>query len=364
MKPELYIGLMSGTSVDAVDAALVDIRDTITVLASTELAYPAELQAQCLALFEPGSNEVERLGALSAQLSELYIKATDKLLKLSGHKSSDVIAIGNHGQTIRHRPNQQHAFSLQIGDNYRLANQTGIAVIGDFRSQDVALGGQGAPLTPAFHQFLAGDQHCAFINIGGIANITAIGQTLRGWDCGPGNALLDAWFRKHHPNSAVGYDKDGRWAQSSEASEALVNQLLKHSFFTREPPKSTGKEEFTLGWLNRELEAHCELTPARVQASLLELSARCIARDLNKLNCHVAYLCGGGIYNPALVSRLQQLCNAELKSSEELGVAPDCMEAAAFAWLAQRHVHKLPGNAPTVTGAKREAVLGCLYLPG
>jgi anhydro-N-acetylmuramic acid kinase len=363
----LFIGLMSGTSADGVDAALLDCSNAQPgLVAHVFQAFPAEIRDQILALFEPGQNEIDRLGSLDKRLSALYAAAVESLLRRAKIPSEAVLAIGLHGQTIRHRPDGNTPFSLQIGCPSRLADKTGIAVVHDFRRADITLGGQGAPLVPAAHRvlFSSPTEARAVINLGGIANITYLPalsnrlETALGWDTGPGNCLMDAWIHQH---SQQRFDLDGLWALSAEPDAALVALALEHPFFARKPPKSTGRETFTLGWIQRLLQERPPLPPAVVQASLLELTAQSVTRSLATTAAHVAFLCGGGAMNGALVSRLQSLNpHCQVSSTESVGYAPESIEALAFAWLAYRFWMGLPGNLPAVTGARQEAILGSL----
>ncbi|WP_370981413.1 anhydro-N-acetylmuramic acid kinase [Agaribacterium sp. ZY112] len=364
-RPERYIGLMSGTSVDGIDAALLEIDNTsIKLIAHHEAVFDSDLQQQILDLFEPANNEIDRLGQVDIALAEAYAQAVKSLLQQNQIEPSTIRAIGCHGQTIRHRPNLDKGFTLQIGDANLLATQCGIEVVADFRRKDIALGGEGAPLSPAFNAFLAQGEKCAFLNIGGIANISLIDTEVQGWDTGPGNGLIDAWFRRHHQQHKQSYDKNGSWAKTGQCSEQLLKLLLQHSYFSKRAPKSTGKEEFTLGWLDSIVEQEHPISPEDVQATLVELSAISIANELNEQAQGLkVYVSGGGIHNKYLMQRLSKYSKSQLCSSAELGINPDWMEAAAFAWLAQRFITRQTGNIPSVTGAKRSAVLGSLYLP-
>lgn len=365
-----YIGLMSGTSVDAVDAVLVDFQGPAPVLLHTySEPIPPSLRAQIIELFTPGPDEIDRMGALHRQLGYLYSSAVTALLTLAEVPTTQILAIGNHGQTIRHRPNPaaEHAFSLQIGDHHYLAQTTGICVVGDFRGRDIAVGGQGAPLVPGFHQAVFGSATASrcVLNIGGIANLTYLpgeGACI-GFDTGPGNGLMDAWIQRHQN---LAFDADGLWAASGSVDSGLLVQLLSHPYFSQPPPKSTGKEEFTLAWLETVL-AHCApIEAANVQRTLLELTAVSISRTLERFcpDCDDIYLCGGGVNNQLLWSRLEALLQKPLSTTAALGVPPQWVEAMAFAWLAKRCLDGLPGNVPSVTGAGQAVVLGAIYPAG
>jgi anhydro-N-acetylmuramic acid kinase len=358
---------MSGTSADAVDASVVDIRpDAIRVIASAALPIPSSIRTQIIALFDAGSNEIERMGALDRSLGELFADAVHQLLAKSGIPASAIRAIGSHGQTIRHRPRPDAGlpFTLQIADPNTIAERTGITTVADFRRRDVACGGQGAPLTPAFHDavFAADDEVRGVLNIGGIANLTILnlGQPVLGFDTGPGNGLMDAWISHCQGKS---YDINGQWAATGKVDQPLLEQLLLHPFFQLSPPKSTGREEFTLQWLLMQL-ARCGDRPAHdVQATLAELTAISISAQIERQNpVSRLFLCGGGAHNDFLLKRIQAyLPNCLIQTTAELGIPVDDVEAAAFAWLAHQTMERLSGNLPSVTGAKRAVVLGGVY---
>lgn len=360
---------MSGTSADAIDAALVEFDgDQLEVLAASTTPLPFGLRDQILSLYEPGTNEIDRLGSLDQALAKCFAQAASQLLENSGKSAEDVAAIGSHGQTIRHRPRPASGlpFTLQIGDPNSLAELTGITTVADFRRRDMAANGQGAPLTPGFHRAVFGRPGCnrAIINIGGIANITWLPATgpVTGYDTGPGNGLMDAWiFNSLQRN----FDADGDWAAQGTVDSTLLAQLLEHPYFRLPPPKSTGREEFHWRWLESLLKQHPNLPPENVQATLLELTARSISREVTALQADAElYICGGGASNTALMARLQVLMpQAKVSTTASLGIPPDYVEAVAFAWLAMRTLSGLPGNLPDVTGAEREVVLGGIY-PG
>lgn len=366
----LYLGLMSGTSADAVDAALVDFSGPEPELrASLATPIPAALKTAITSLYLPSSNEIDRLGALDSQLGHFFADCALHLLYQARVAPKEVYAIGSHGQTIRHRPRPQQSrpFSLQIADPNIIAEQTGITTIADFRRRDMACGGQGAPLAPGFHQavFAKPGHHRAVLNIGGIANLThlpANGSTT-GFDTGPGNGLMDAWILHHQD---LPYDRDGRWAASGKVNEPLLQRLLGHPFFGLPTPKSTGREEFSLSWLMSVASTEDIAVPADVQRTLLALTVTTIAEAVRH-QCPSGtdiFLCGGGVHNSLLLNTLQQaLPDHPLASTEALGVAPDWVEAMAFAWLAMRTLQGLSGNLPSVTNASRPAVLGGVY-PG
>lgn len=354
---------MSGTSLDGVDAALVEFNASgdITIKATSFVEFPDELRTQLLDLNLPGANEIERSHLLSNRLSHLYAHAVGVLLQSTDLPVSAVSGIGCHGQTIRHRPDL--GFTTQIGNPALLAELTGIPVIADFRSRDVAAGGHGAPLVPAFHQaiFRHTDTHRVIVNIGGISNLTnlpPVGAVI-GFDCGPANILLNGWINRH---LGLNYDTDGNWASSGVPIPDLLGSLLAHQFLSLQPPKSTGRDDFHIGWLDTFISPGFK--PVDVQATLLEFAARCISDAISK-HCAPAteiYLCGGGAHNLALVTKLRSLLPMQrIGLTDELGISVDWVEAVAFAWLARQTTLNLPGNLPNVTGAKGPRVLGAIY---
>lgn len=366
---ELYIGVMTGTSVDAIDVALIACdAHNVRLLASHGHPFPEPLRAEVIALCQTGPDEIERLGRLDRQLARLMAEAVLALLDKTGISADQIRAIGSHGQTVRHRPEGQDGFTLQLGDANTLALLTGIAVVADFRRRDIALGGQGAPLVPAFHKavFQSEQESRVIVNLGGIANITVLPKDpaapVFGYDTGPANTLLDAWSLRHR---GTVLDDGGRWAASGQADERLLTALLKDDYFARPAPKSTGREYFHLAWLDSQLAQQPASLPAHtVQATLLELTARSVADAVHQAlpTTGSVFLCGGGVHNHTLVTRLQALLpQLTLSTTDALGVGADWVEAMAFAWLAQRYCHGLPGNLPEVTGASRAAVLGGYY---
>ena len=357
----LYLGLMSGTSLDGVDAVVVDFgHKEPRLLASSLLPFDAKLKDELMALQQAGPDELHRSALAANELAETYAGAVADVLGKARLAPGAIAAIGMHGQTIRHRP--ELGYTLQIGNAARLAELAGITVIADFRSRDVAAGGQGAPLVPAFHQFLfGGDVHRAVVNIGGIANLTDLPLTgpVRGWDTGPGNVLMDLWINRQQGRA---YDESGRWAASGRIIEPLLNQLQQESFFQRTPPKSTGRDLFHTDWLAQfALAAHA---PQDIQATLLELTAWSIARavETESPQAEEVYVCGGGARNGALMARLASLlAPRRVASTETLGLHPDWVEAVAFAWLAHACLMGRPGNLAAVTGARGPRILGAIY---
>lgn len=361
---ERLIGLMSGTSLDGVDAVLVrfDEQGAPSVEADHFVAYPPRLREQALALQAIGDNELDRAARLANELAELYAQAVNGLLAAEGLKPADIAAVASHGQTIRHAPDA--GYTWQIGNMARLAELSGIDVIADFRSRDLAAGGQGAPLVPAFHQavFGAPEQNRVILNIGGISNLTRLhpGQAVVGFDCGPGNMLMDAWCLRHQGRP---YDADGQWAAQGVVENSLLQALLDEPFFRLPPPKSTGRDLFDLPWLEQKLLGR-HVPAADVQATLLELSARGIAQAI-ALHCpgnQTVFVCGGGARNGALMRRLAALLPEQaIAGTAALGLPEHQVEAAAFAWLGWRFLRRLAGNLPEVTGAAGGRVLGALY---
>lgn len=370
---ERYIGLMSGTSMDGIDAVLVMI-DGDELRVEAALSHPWPTAHELHELCTPGDNEIDRMGVADKQVAEEFAAATHALLAKAGLTPKDIRAIGSHGQTIRHRP--QLGFTLQIGNAALLAALTGIDVIADFRTMDMALGGQGAPLVPAFHQALFAKPGAlrVVLNLGGIANISVLPGNaggVYGFDTGPANTLLDGWYRRHQHHGG-NYDAGGKWAASGQLIPDLLGKLLAHPYFTAPAPKSTGREMFTLSWLDGEL-AGSDYAPVDVQRTLQALTCHSIARQLPDRPDAVGasqpkaelFVCGGGAHNAPLLQELASLLpHWRIASTAELGLAPDWVEGAAFAWLAMCFIHRKPGNLPAVTGASRPAVLGALYPAG
>lgn len=363
----LYIGLLSGTSADAIDAALVSFQgDQPQILATQACKYPENIRREIIELYEPGDNEIDRLGVLDNALADLFARSALSLLEKANIQAQDIQAIGCHGQTIRHRPHlAAHRFTLQIGNPSLIAERTGIPTIADFRRRDIACGGQGAPLAPALHQdlFHSNTHNRVVINIGGIANISYLpsqGDVL-GFDCGPGNGLMDSWIKSQ---KGLDYDANGAWAKTGVVNPALLKDLLDTPYFALSPPKSTGREDFCLSWLETKLEKFETLKPEDVQATLLAFTTNSICNAITRY-CPATsevYVCGGGSHNQLLMSKLEELLNPiQLSTTEALGLDPDWVEAVLFAWLAKRTIEGLPGNLPAVTGASHPCVLGAIY---
>ena len=363
---------MSGTSLDSVDAVLVEWQSgRFNMIGHHSHSIPEKLKDAILKLCQPGDDTLQLYAETDVQLGELFADATLQLFAIHHIQPSAVTAIGSHGQTVRHLPPSDKwiGFSQQIGDPNIIAALTRCATVADFRRADIALGGQGAPLVPAFHKDFFGhsERHRVIINIGGIANITSLSPSnlCIGFDTGPGNLLLDAWcwLNRHQP-----FDRNGEWGANGAVNEQLLERLKAHPFFALPSPKSTGRESFHLDWLNQQLwdQFGNNGRPAAqdVQATLCALTADSIAESILTLDVSAdeAFVCGGGAHNRALMSRLkQQLKDVSLSTTAVLGLDPDWVEAVAFAWLAMRRIHHLPGNMPSVTGAQRYAVLGGLY---
>jgi anhydro-N-acetylmuramic acid kinase len=364
----LFIGLMSGTSLDGVDGVLADLSTPLRPvgLAHAFVPFPEPLRQRFLSLHTPSLNELDLAQRAGLDLAQLYAQVVQRLLSDQGLSARDIQAIGAHGQTVRHQPRlgNEVGYTLQINQPALLAELTGMTVVADFRSRDIAAGGQGAPLVPAFHQALWGDPQrpIAALNLGGIANLSlmAPGQALLGFDCGPGNMLMDAWHQRHHGGA---FDADGAWAASGQVDPALLADLRAEPFFALPAPKSTGRDLFHLNWLNDHLQRHRGIPPQDVQATLLELTAQTCVDALRRYLPTPAewVVCGGGALNTALMQRLAQLAPCPVVSSAAKGLHPCHVEAAAFAWLAQRTLSGQSGNAPSVTGARGERVLGAIY---
>ncbi len=364
---ELYIGLMSGTSLDGVDAVLADFTTARPALrAHVHQPFDAALRAELLALCAPGGDEIARGASAALRLAQVYADCVSDLLRQTRLAPDAVRAIGAHGQTVRHRPDA--GYTVQLNAPARLAELTGIDVVADFRSRDVAAGGQGAPLVPAFHAAAFADaQARAVVNIGGIANISLLrpGSEPLGFDCGPGNVLLDMHAARHLPEA---FDRDGAFAARGRIDAALLARLLAEPWLALPPPKSTGRELFSAQWLQRALGATdlppAEPAPADLQHTLTEFTARGIADAVSRWCADVrdVVVCGGGARNRSLMDMLARLLAPRpVVTSDALGIAHDHVEALAFAWLARRCVRREPGSVPSVTGARAARVLGALY---
>jgi anhydro-N-acetylmuramic acid kinase len=359
---EFYVGLMSGTSLDGVDAVLADFEGAKPrLIADAHVPFDSPLQRELLALNSPGANEIDRAALAGNELAKHYASAVAAVLAKSTTPATGIRAIGCHGQTVRHRP--ERGYTTQIGNAALLAELTGIRVVADFRSRDVAAGGQGAPLAPAFHAAVFADraEDRAVVNLGGIANLTflrAAGRTI-GFDTGPGNCLLDLWAARHLGRK---FDAGGSWAEGGRVIPELLDRMLREPYFAAPPPKSTGRDLFNESWLRSMLNGTEE--PQAVQATLLELTARSLADAIAGHGAGVRRLiaCGGGTKNGALLRRLAELsAPAALETSDRHGIDPQLIEATAFAWLAKQALDGRPGNLPSVTGARGPRVLGTVY---
>jgi anhydro-N-acetylmuramic acid kinase len=360
----LYLGLISGTSADGIDAALVRFEPALEVVAAHTFAYPAALRDRVLALARNAAQiALDDYGRLDVEIGACFAEAAIALLRDHGIDRNAIAAIGSHGQTVCHRPGGAHPFTLQIGDPNVIAERTGILTIADFRRADIAAGGQGAPLLPALHAAVLGDPTIArvIVNLGGIANLTVLapGQPVLGFDTGPANCLLDAWATRH---LGAQRDEGGAWARRGRRDDALLAQWLADPYFAAPAPKSTGREMFNLDWLSARLPTR--IAAEDVQATLLALSARSLAHALrsNARNTREVYACGGGVHNAALMDALrEELPDMRVETTAALGLDPDFVEAAGFAWLARARLANLPGNLPSVTGARGPRVHGAIY---
>jgi len=361
----LYLGLMSGTSMDAIDASLVDFDvKPLRVVASSATRFDPQLKTRIAALLEsPDRVALDELGQVDVALAQAFAGAANRLLETAGISPSAVTGIGSHGQTLRHRPDLPLPFTWQIGDPNTLVEMTGITVVGDFRRRDVAAGGQGAPLLPVFHDhvFRSDEEDRVIVNVGGIANVTILSRdtTVTGFDTGPGNRLLDAWISQHQ---GLEYDEDGRWASTGSCDATLLQQLLDEPYLGLRPPKSTGRELFNLPWLRTKLGLFAR-RPEDVQATLLELTAVTIAAAVRQYAPGAAlYVCGGGARNQRLLNAIgARVAPSPVASTAVLGLDPDYVEAVAFAWFAERTLAGLTSSAGSVTGAHGARILGGVY---
>lgn len=367
----LYIGLMSGTSLDGVDGVLIEWADgganPLRVLGHVHRPFDPVLAAELLALNASGADELHRAALSGNALARLCAAVVAQLLESTGVAAADVRAVGAHGQTVRHRPQQfdGSGYTLQLNNPALLAELTGIDVVADLRSRDLAAGGQGAPLVPAFHRamFARAGEALAVLNLGGIANLTLVGTdgSVLGFDCGPANALLDHWVRRHRGEA---FDAGGRWAASGQVDPPLLAALQSEPYFDQAPPKSTGRDLFHPQWLELHLSRRGPIAAERVQATLAELTAWCCARDLQRHLpiARTLLVCGGGAFNDHLMQRLSHwLPGVHVTATAARGLPPDQVEASAFAWLARAFVRREPASLPSVTGARGPRVLGALY---
>jgi anhydro-N-acetylmuramic acid kinase len=362
---DLYLGMISGTSADGIDVALVRFDPEPQLLLGRTYRWDDALRTRLIELGQGGeATSLDELGELDVQVAQAFAHAAGRLITQSGLDRAQIRAIGSHGQTVRHRPDGTFPFSWQMGDGNVIAERTGIPTVADFRRRDVAAGGHGAPLMPAFHAAMlhAPTEDRAVLNLGGIGNLTLLPASgaVRGFDTGPANALLDAWCERH---TGQAFDAGGAFAASGQVDAKLLDKLLDEPWFALPPPKSTGREQFHLAWVEAKL-GKSKAKPADVQATLLELSAVTVADALRTTQPDTKRVmaCGGGVHNPLLMERLSaRLPGITVESTETHGLHPDYVEAMGFAWLARETLAGRPGNLPSVSGAKGLRVLGALY---
>ena len=366
---ERYIGLMSGTSMDGIDAALVEFNNQhIKLIGHHSHPISNDLRQKLLTLaLNDTTASIDMLGEVNAELGNVFADATLEVLKKYSCPVSSIKAIGSHGQTIRHQPDVEHPFSMQIADANRIAYRTGITTVADFRGKDIAAGGQGAPLAPAFHKavFSSNTEDRGILNIGGIANLTFLPsnsqQASFGFDTGPGNMLMDSWIKRHQNKN---FDADGNWAKSSQHDSQLLQKLLTDEYLGKEPPKSTGRERYNLQWLDTQLDEFSKLDPAIVQATLAQFTAQTIQQAVTKYmpSIRTLIICGGGNHNTHLITLLQNLLtDIRICSSDDYGIEPDWVEAIAFAWLAKQTLEHKTVSLTEITGARENVILGAIY---
>ncbi|WP_407334439.1 anhydro-N-acetylmuramic acid kinase [Enterovibrio sp. 27052020O] len=363
----MYIGIMSGTSLDGIDLVAADFDDqSARTHHQTMYPFPESLKEKLIALSQGAPVTLEEIGTIDHFLGKTYASAVNQFLAETGLRAESITAIGCHGQTVFHQPSGPMPFTMQLGDANIIAALTGITTVTDFRRKDMALGGQGAPLVPAFHRYLFGENNKTrvVLNIGGIANISIMtpNQPVIGYDTGPGNMLMDSWVLQHQNTP---YDQDGKWAASGTVDQALLTQMLTDNYFAQTAPKSTGRERFHQGWLTQQLtQFGQEIAPEDVQATLLTFTATSIANELSNDDAGELLVCGGGAKNSTLMKALQHaLPSWQVMTTDAKGVDGDSMEALAFAWLARQALKGEPGNLPEVTGASRLCRLGAIYYP-
>ena len=363
-RPDLFLGLISGTSADGIDVALVSFEPSLQLVAGRTYAWNAALRARLVELGQGGdARSLDELGELDVRVAQCFADAATALLDEVGIEKTQVRALGSHGQTVRHRPEAHFPFTWQLGDGNVIAERSGLTTVADFRRRDVAAGGHGAPLMPAFHAAMLAspDEDRAVLNLGGIGNFTLLPRdgVVRGFDTGPANALLDAWCERH---TGRAFDANGEFAASGRIDEALLARLISEPWFALPPPKSTGREQFHLSWVETKLSG--DEAPADVQATLLELSAATVADALRatQTTTRRVLVCGGGVHNPALMARIAaHLPGVAVESTAAHGLDPDFVEAMGFAWLARETLAERPGNLPSVSGARGPRVLGAIY---
>ncbi len=357
---ELYIGVMSGTSLDGIDVALCEIdSQNCRLVSADEYPFDKELKREILDVIG-GITTLKQVGTIDKKLGLAFAHAINRFIREKEIKREDITAIGLHGQTLWHETQGEFPFSMQLGDASTVVARTLIKVVSDFRSMDVANGGQGAPFAPAFHQEIFKDlkERAAILNIGGMANITLLGEKLQGWDTGCGNVLLDMWIQQ---SKNLPFDRDGEFAQSGEINQELLNAMLSDDYFKKTPPKSTGREYFNDTWFASHLPIFNSIKDEDIQRTLLELTAQTISNDVKKSNTKLLIVCGGGANNSFLMQRISELCETEVKKSDEFGISSEFMEAMAFAWLAYKRVHNQEVELSSVTGASKDSILGGIY---
>ncbi len=356
---KLFIGVMSGTSLDGVDITLCKIDSKkCKLLASLEYPFDKGLKKEILYIIS-NKTALLQIGSLNNKLGKLFASAINELIKQNSIEIKDIEAIGLHGQTLWHHPTGNNPFTIQLGCPSVVSARTGIKVVSDFRSMDVANGGQGAPFAPAFHKFVFSHlKNVAVVNIGGMSNITLLGKELRGWDCGPGNVLMDLWISKC---KKLPYDKKGKFASSGRSNQLLLDSMMSDSFFHKEPPKSTGREKFNKKYLESHLENFKELKPRDIQRTLLELTAKTITKDVKDNSVKKLIICGGGSKNRTLMKRLEKLTSMDVKPSDDYGVSSDYLESMAFAWLAYKRLRGEVVELSSVTGSYKDSILGGIY---
>ena len=363
-RTDLFLGLISGTSADGIDVALVSFEPSLQLVAGRTYAWDAALRARLVELGQGGDTQsLDELGELDVRVAQCFADAAMALLDEAGIERTQVRALGSHGQTVRHRPEARFPFTWQLGDGNVIAERSGLTTVADFRRRDVAAGGHGAPLMPAFHAAMLAspDEDRAVLNLGGIGNFTLLPRdgAVRGFDTGPANALLDAWCERH---TGRAFDANGEFAASGRIDETLLARLISEPWFALPPPKSTGREQFHLSWVETKLSG--DEAPADVQATLLELSAATVADALRatQTTTRRVLVCGGGVHNPALMARIAaHLPGVAVESTVAHGLDPDFVEAMGFAWLARETLAGRPGNLPSVSGARGPRVLGAIY---
>lgn len=365
---EFYIGVMSGTSLDGIDIALCEIKDeSFELIHSASYPFDEKVKKDVLAAIS-GPTTLVAIGELDTRLGKMYADAIEHFIARKRIDKNIIKAIGLHGQTLWHEPESEYPFSMQLGNANVITALTGVSVVSDFRRKDIALGGQGAPFAPAFHQFLFSrlGGNISVLNIGGMANLSILGKNVIGYDTGCGNVLMDYWISQ---NNSVTYDEDGTWARSGSANHELLKEMLREPYFSKKPPKSTGRELFNSTWLEKKLENFTKKTQNTlylksrdIQATLLELTVKSIANEVKKTPTNLLIVCGGGVKNTYLMERLSdELKNVEVVSSDECGVSSEFMEAMAFAWLAHERIHKKCVKISSITGASKDSILGAIY---